>query len=383
VISDMRMPQMDGATLLTQVRASWPDTTRLLLTGHSDMDAAVAAVNHGQIFRFLTKPCPIETVTSCLTDAVAQHRLIRSERELLELTLRGCVQALTDCLSLANPTAFARAARVRDLVTGLAAVLEVADPWVPEVAAVLSQLGAVVLPDNVTDKLNRGVPLAPSEQAMTNRLPAIAQQVLARIPRLDGVRDAIRWQDQRFDGNNRSGPGGTDIPVAARLLRLALDVDLALAAGVLPGHVLDDLGQRAGTYDPVALAALAQVPPFRGEEPTATRIPLSRLRAGDRIDADVRTTTDTLLVGRGTLVPNRSSNACATTATRYRSANPSTSCASPRRPPRPEGAAPSPSADAARHRPTLAREPGILGPCCPPPSSICSRPGSTSVQAPS
>jgi response regulator RpfG family c-di-GMP phosphodiesterase len=181
VISDMRMPQMDGATLLTQVRASWPDTTRLLLTGHSDMDAAVAAINHGQIFRFLTKPCPIETVTSCLHDAVNQHRLIVGERELLELTLRGCIQALTDCLSLANPIAFARAARVRDLVTGLAGVLEVSDPWVPEVAAVLSQLGAVVLPDSVADKLHRGAPLAPSEQTMANRLPAIAEQVLARI----------------------------------------------------------------------------------------------------------------------------------------------------------------------------------------------------------
>jgi len=302
VMSDMRMPQMDGATFLTQVRASWPDTTRLLLTGHSDMEAAVAAVNHGQIFRFLTKPCPIDTVTSCLHDAVSQHRLVVAERELLELTLRGCIQALTDCLSLANPTAFARAARIRDLVTGLAQVLEVRDPWVPEVAAVLSQLGAVVLPESVADKLHRGAPLTASEQSMANRLPAIAEQVLARIPRLDAVRDAIRWQDQRYDGRNRNGPAGADIPLAARLLHLAVDADHELAAGNPPDHVLKDLQDREAAYDPEVLAALVQVAPFREEEPTAKRIALAQIRSGDRVDADIRTVNDTLLVGRGTLV---------------------------------------------------------------------------------
>lgn len=52
VISDMRMPGMDGAAFLTQVKEQWPDSTRLLLTGEAGRDAAIAAVNEGQIFRF-------------------------------------------------------------------------------------------------------------------------------------------------------------------------------------------------------------------------------------------------------------------------------------------------------------------------------------------
>jgi DNA-binding NtrC family response regulator len=57
VLSDMRMPGMDGAAFLSKVRQAAPDTTRMLLTGDTDLQAAIAAVNEGQIFRFLTKPC--------------------------------------------------------------------------------------------------------------------------------------------------------------------------------------------------------------------------------------------------------------------------------------------------------------------------------------
>src|SRR5277367_1721946 len=57
IVSDMRMPGMDGATLLKHVKNLYPETTRILLTGETGRDAAIAAVNEGQIFRFLTKPC--------------------------------------------------------------------------------------------------------------------------------------------------------------------------------------------------------------------------------------------------------------------------------------------------------------------------------------
>jgi len=146
---------------------------------------------------------------------------------------------------------------------------------------------------------DRGVQLAPPEQAMADRLPGIALQVLAGIPRIDDVRDAIAWQAQRYDGNNHSGPRGDAIPLAARLLRLALDADQGLAAGLPPGHVLADLAERGGTYDPQVLAALAQVAPFNEQVTTAHAVTLAQLRPGDRLEADVLTETDTLLVGRG------------------------------------------------------------------------------------
>ena len=70
IISDMRMPGMDGATLLQVVMQKYPDTTRILLTGEAGREIAVAAVNKGQIFRFLTKPCPAEQLKSAVEAGV-------------------------------------------------------------------------------------------------------------------------------------------------------------------------------------------------------------------------------------------------------------------------------------------------------------------------
>ena len=89
VVSDMRMPVMDGATFLKRVMRNHPEITRMLLTGEPGRDAAVQAVNEGQIFRFLTKPCPPEQLKTALEAAVIQHRLITAERVLLEETLIG------------------------------------------------------------------------------------------------------------------------------------------------------------------------------------------------------------------------------------------------------------------------------------------------------
>ena len=89
VVSDLRMPGMNGIEFLTRVRQASPDTVRVMLTGDADLSAAMAAVNEGKIFQFLTKPCPSDMLSRTLESALEQHRLITAERELLESTLRG------------------------------------------------------------------------------------------------------------------------------------------------------------------------------------------------------------------------------------------------------------------------------------------------------
>jgi DNA-binding NtrC family response regulator len=87
VMSDMQMPGMSGAALLAEMKQRAPDTVRLLLSGQGALAPALLAANEGQIFRFLTKPCPPETLMRALADAVNQYRLSTSERLLLEQAL--------------------------------------------------------------------------------------------------------------------------------------------------------------------------------------------------------------------------------------------------------------------------------------------------------
>ncbi len=113
VVSDMRMPGMDGAALLKRVRQLYPETTRILLTGEPGRDAAVSAINEGQIFRFLTKPCAPEQVRAAIEAGVTYHRLLTAEKTLLQETLVGCIKALIDVLAITNPVALGRCNRVK------------------------------------------------------------------------------------------------------------------------------------------------------------------------------------------------------------------------------------------------------------------------------
>ena len=143
VVSDMRMPEMDGAQLLAKIKVLSPDTVRVMLTGNADMQTAVSAVNEGSIFRFLTKPCTKETLAKALTASLMQARLLSAEKELLEKTLTGSIQVLAEVLSLVNPAAFSRGMRLRRYIQHIAEGLALSNPWRFEIPAMMSQLGCV------------------------------------------------------------------------------------------------------------------------------------------------------------------------------------------------------------------------------------------------
>jgi len=116
ILSDMRMPGMDGATFLQKSRSLAPNSVRILLTGQCDLESAISAVNDGQIYQFLTKPCDSKKLQSILDSAVKQHRLLSAEKELLQKTLKGSIKVLTEALSMVSPLAFGSAKRLHTRV---------------------------------------------------------------------------------------------------------------------------------------------------------------------------------------------------------------------------------------------------------------------------
>ena len=300
IVSDMRMPGMDGATFLGHVCDRWPDITRILLTGFAEIDSAIAAVNQGRIFRFLSKPIAPDHFRNCLDDAVRQYQLVCAERELLEQTLRGSVKALVETLSMANPTAFARATRIGSRVVSLAEHVNAPNQWEVEVAGLLSHLGTVVLPPGINERLQSGQELTLGQQEYVAELPTIAVSVLADIPRLGSVRHIIAFQRQRFDGRGPVTPdvGGQGIPLGARILRVATDYDTLEARGTSVNRALRAMANSEGLYDPTLLSALEEVLHADSEREMAY-LTLAELHAGMVLAADLRTTDNTLLVSRG------------------------------------------------------------------------------------
>jgi response regulator RpfG family c-di-GMP phosphodiesterase len=294
VVSDLQMPGMDGVEFLKSVREIRPDTTRIMLTGNADLAAAQRAVNDGHVFRFMTKPCAPESLREAIYAGARIHELVVAERTLLERTLRGAVEVLTQTLALVNPEAFGRASRLRRAVATLIEHLGLPDPWQYEVAGMLSQLGIVAVPPEVAQKAYRGQALTPDEREMLNESPTVASRLLGEIPRLEQVAEFVRLQNADFRAD-----GAPEPPLGARILRVALDFDALRSRGQSVGEAVHGLRKApAGTYDPDVLAHVHRLGVIEGVSSEA-EVRLSEMRVGMVVVNPVTTTEGLLVVAAG------------------------------------------------------------------------------------
>lgn len=290
VVSDMRMPGLNGAGFLSFVQMRSPATVRILLTGQADVESAIAAVNQGHVFRFLTKPCSRETLLQALVAAVRQHRLAAEEQTILEETLNGSMRALVDVLSLAQPEAFGRARRLSRAAAELAAAAGVADAWQVELAAMLSQIGCLTLPEETAERYYYGEPLDDAERVLVERLPAVAARLIRDIPRIEGVYTAL------VDQNTRPGEAG-EVGTGARILKIVHDFDLLTATGMSEDLAVAHLRGRGGEYDAELLETFSAA---RGtnNDITVRAVPLGRVEAGMTFASDVRAPGGGTLIAR-------------------------------------------------------------------------------------
>ncbi|HYN92485.1 MAG TPA: response regulator [Pilimelia sp.] len=303
VISDMRMPGMDGIELLGEVRRRHPDTTRMLHTARGDLSSAIAAINDSGVFRFLRKPCPTGELRRTVRDAVERHRLALAEREMLDKTLRTSLQALFGCLELASPQAFARAGRIRTLVSALCRDLALEKVWEIEVAAMASQLGAVTVPPSVLQKLDRGLPLPDEEQRMIDAMPDVAVRLLGDVPMLEDVVAIVRGIQPAPDDLPRetARPAPPVVSVAVAVLRAAIEFETFESRGVATDSAIAVL-ERQGDHQSDVLGALRRV---RGGPATPAAVRALRVwevEVGMRIAEDVVALNGPVLIGRGMVV---------------------------------------------------------------------------------
>lgn len=289
VVSDLKMPGMDGITFLSRVREMCPDTTRIMLTGFAEIDTAIEAVNQGQVFRFLTKPCPVGNLVKALESGVDQYRLVTAERELLHGTLRGTIRVLAEALGLANPEAFGRSQRVKSVVSRLSKVISIKSPLELELATMLSHLGCMGLHRSIFEKLDNGQELTPKEKALYADHPRIGAMLIQHIPRLGNVAEIIADQHADYSQN---------VPQGARVLRLVLDYDTLENKGMTPFEIFLKLRDRPGSYDPELLDALESIV-FKEGGFVCRRLTMRQLKIGMVLDQHIMTSDGLLLLAKG------------------------------------------------------------------------------------
>jgi CheY-like chemotaxis protein len=303
VVSDMMMPTMNGAEFLGRAHTIEPDAIQLLLSGQADLESTIAAVNNGSLFRFLTKPCATPDLEKALAAALEQHRLVRAERDLLERTLAGAVDVLTELVSLSSPEVLSRTERVRTIVATAAAELEL-DDWRLPLAAMLSQIGCMAVPDDVLERARNGIELSPDELEVYLSHPTTGRQLLERIPRLEDVARWIGNQPVRPPGQGaadrawQEAPPGTSTEPAEVMLRTAIVLLATLDETGHLGRAVHQL-EKTGRYPGPVLTALGDAATGLATLGTLRELSIDQVRPGMLLDADVVTKTGMTLVRRG------------------------------------------------------------------------------------
>jgi len=215
-------------------------------------------VNEGNIFRFLIKPCPPETLAKSIQDAIAQYRLVTAEKQLLNKTLSGSIKLLTDILSMLEPQSFGRAQTMRDIITSVTKKFHADNDWEIHLAAMLAPIGYVTIPPETLVRARAGRIESKIEEEMVANVPATAARLLANIPRLEGVANIVRFQEKLYNGQGlpQEGVKGDAIPLGARMLKILNDLAHLQSGGLSRLKALDEMQARQGWYDPSLLEAV-------------------------------------------------------------------------------------------------------------------------------
>ncbi|MBI5725828.1 MAG: response regulator [Planctomycetes bacterium] len=301
VISDMRMPGMDGVQFLARVKVASPDTVRIMLTGSPGLDTAIQAVNKGQIFRFLTKPCPPEIFAGAIEAGLRQYALITAERELLEKTLNGSIKVLMEVLSLVNPLAFGRACRLRRYAQHIIRQLGLSDGWRYEIAATLSQIGCVVLSSDILRKVYTGQELDDKELQAYASHPKIAGQLLSKIPRMEDVAGIIAAQpvqghQEQADLETKASASDA-VAFGSELVWLVTELDRLVSGGMQVRQAVSYMLERPAVYWSKLVAALQNIDTHKSMASTLVKV--SGLREAMILDQDVYAKNGNLIVTRG------------------------------------------------------------------------------------
>lgn len=356
VISDMRMPQMDGARFLECVRAHWPDTIRLLLTGYADIELIIEAINRGEIYRYINKPWDendillvvrhalerkglerekarlealtrvqneeLKVLNSTLENRVASRtaelrnlhdQLIRAN-EKLKTNYLTSIKVFSSIIEMRGKNLVGHSRRVADLARKISVRMALGTHETQSVfiAGLLHNIGKIGFSD---DLLAMPVSMMNGEHlGAYQKYPVRGEQLLTPLEDLRDTAKIIRAHQERFDGEGfPDGLSGFDIPIGARILAVATDYD-NLQIGVLSRRqcrpeqaaaiIIENRGKR---YDESVIEAFQEVTIGRASAEILHDQPItvSALRPGMVTSRDLVTKDGSLLLSADHMMNER------------------------------------------------------------------------------
>src|SRR5262245_1471165 len=231
-----------------------------MITADVSQTSAVDAVNSGGVFRFLNKPISRHSFLRAVRDGLEDYRRRMAEKELLSSTVNGCISLLGEVLALVSPVAFAKTSRVTRMVEQICDQLDVTDAWELPMAATLSQLGCITLPDELIKQAIHAPRLSARDAELWRSHPRLGRDLISRIPRMDRIADIVlRQQCAYVPSRNDPIQERRDLPWRGACLRAALEYDAAVEFYDQPDHALYTLEQSDPSHPRDVLDAIAHM----------------------------------------------------------------------------------------------------------------------------
>jgi putative nucleotidyltransferase with HDIG domain len=302
VVSDQRMPGLTGAQLLSQVRKLYPDVVRMMLTGYTEIDVAVEAINHGEIFRLVTKPWNDEELKATVRQALDTYRMRREIERLNHLTVEqnrclqemnrtlelkvaertrevqqkhaelrlayvSTVRALAEAIDAKDPYTRGHSERVGVYASRIARELGCEKQFIERIflAGLLHDVGKIGIPDAIISKPDK---LTPEEYEAIKRHPEIGARIIEPVSFLSDIVSCVRHHHEWYDGSDRGYPdrlARERIPFPSRIILVAdtveaMSSDRPYRKGLPFERVLEEIWRfRGSQFDPVAADAFLKL----------------------------------------------------------------------------------------------------------------------------
>ncbi|MEP6766373.1 MAG: response regulator, partial [Gemmatimonadaceae bacterium] len=283
VISDMQMPNASGATFLSAMRRVAPETTRILLTGQADVRSAIAAVNEGEVFRFLLKPIEINALIGIIREGIARHSELVASRTASDGLHEGLVDILLGPLQTLAPQIAREAARIRQIVSDVGLVICKRQSWVAELACVLMHFALIEVPPEASVRWRSRSNISPADRQSIEFALQTQLGRLKDVPQTEEVREALVLQmPMAYRDWDWRAPGSASMP--ARVLYLVMTFEAHRMCGESVAEALLFLRNEAPEHDLALIDALSSA---RLDERHAG-VALENVQIGERIVNETR-----------------------------------------------------------------------------------------------
>ena len=304
ILLDVMMPDMDGYEVCLRLKSN-PATAKIpviFVTAKTEVEDETMGFELGAV-DYITKPISPPIVLARVKTHIELLNSRVGVEQMLSKTLMGSIKLLSDTLALANPQAFSQASRLKRFAQDIATHLNLPDVWKYEMAALLSQIGCVTIPQETLDKIFSDEKLTLKEKEMHKTIPAIGQDLVANIPRLSLLAKMIGKQQETLgsvqakEDINKWDPA----VLGGQILKVAIEFDKLISVGVAPRMAIVEMKNRGGIYPPVLLNAISDTQ-VDLVEVTEMLVKIDDLRDGMILQDDIITTSDVKLFKSGSEV---------------------------------------------------------------------------------